>query len=468
MPKRERSPPTSPPQFPPLKALRSDRPVSPPPNQDRPEVEGSEGQRHQDQPEFEGPDDQEHQDQPEIEVPDDQDHQDQPEFEGPDDQEHQDQPEFEGPDDQELEDKREIPGGGGGTLVITIPLLRITALRHLLPRLHRVAVPRLLLLHLPSLLVVGQVVALRGVVPQSSYIHPSIPHYSDLKLFTAAEIYPWDPIIMGTVPIIAMIQATLTKRMPIPINFMFPYRVPPVRAPQPVVGYCSGLITGANVLALMATEPWRMLRRRRPTPLTFDHNLHRWAQTPLWRITVGYAALEEDNMITYWESTHYLKITTAMTCADADLFTYHADRRQRRIRAGESWRKLLGDVVLMMRAMWADIDILLDPYFLHLPTKQDRARWYPGSVSRAANLAQPKANLPEPIALITARIGLPGCQSRATESEPPRADRLDHGPCDQADPWRNHFRDPGSVHPSRNIPRLVNKFNPPVPPPAAP
>ncbi|OWY95340.1 hypothetical protein PHMEG_00034682, partial [Phytophthora megakarya] len=174
----------------------------------------------------------------------------------------------------------------------------------------------------------------------------SVPHYSDLKIFMAAEIYPWDPLIVGTVPIIAMIQATLTKRMPIPANFLFPHRVPPVRAPQPVVGYCSGLINGANVLALMATEP-----------------------------------LEEGHMIANWESTHYLEITTETAKADTDLFTYHADRRLR-------------------RAKWADIDILLDPYFLHLPTKQDR-----------------------PIDLITALFE-----------------------CDQTDPWINHFRDPGSIH----------------------
>ncbi|OWY90332.1 hypothetical protein PHMEG_00041582, partial [Phytophthora megakarya] len=143
----------------------------------------------------------------------------------------------------------------------------------------------------------------------------------------------------------------------------------------------------------------------------------------------------------YWESTHYLEITTAMAKADADLFTYHDDRRLRRMRVGESWRKLLGDMVVMMRAKWADVDLLLDPYFLHLPAKQGRVRWYPGSVSRAANLAQPTANLPEPIDLITALFE-----------------------CDQADPWRNHFRDPGSVHPSRSIPRLVNKFNLPTAP----
>ncbi|OWZ07060.1 hypothetical protein PHMEG_00020600, partial [Phytophthora megakarya] len=256
--------------------------------------------------------------------------------------------------------------------------------------------------------------------------------------FTAAKITPWDPIKVGTVPIIA---STLTKRLPIPPNFLFPFRNPLIRVPIPGTGYRSELITRANVLALMATEPWRMLGQRPSTPLTFDHNLHRRAATPLWRIAVSYVALEEDPMIAYWESTHYLEITSVMAAADSDLFTYHQDRRQRRIRAGESWRKLLGDVVLMMSAQWADIDILLDPYLLHLPTKQDRVRWYPGPVSRAANLTQPTANLPEPTDLITVLFE-----------------------CDQEDPWRNHYRDPGSAHSSLSIPRLVNKFNHPAAP----
>ncbi|OWY97176.1 hypothetical protein PHMEG_00032359 [Phytophthora megakarya] len=120
-----------------------------------------------------------------------------------------------------------------------------------------------------------------------------------------------------------MIKATLTKRLPILPNFLFPFRNPMIRAPIPVTGYRSELITGANVLALMATESWRMLGQRRSTPLTFDHNLHRQAATPLWRIAVSYAALEEDHMIGYWESTHYLEITKVMAAADSDLFTYH-------------------------------------------------------------------------------------------------------------------------------------------------
>ncbi|OWY94926.1 hypothetical protein PHMEG_00035208 [Phytophthora megakarya] len=91
MPKRGRSPPTSPPQLQPSKISRSDRPVSPPPNQDQSEIEGMDDQEHQDQHEFGDQDGQELRDQSEIEGQDDQEHQDQSEI---DDQEHKDQSEI--------------------------------------------------------------------------------------------------------------------------------------------------------------------------------------------------------------------------------------------------------------------------------------------------------------------------------------------------------------------------------------
>ncbi|OWZ08873.1 hypothetical protein PHMEG_00018518 [Phytophthora megakarya] len=308
----------------------------------------------------------------------------QPEVEGQEHEEIEDQPEIEGPEGEGTEDKPEIPTGGGGGSDDG----GSSPSDHDPRRLHR---------RLPDLPEGVPVVVPPAVAHLSE---ASIPLYSTVKIFTAVEIAPWDPAVVGTVPILVMIPATLTKRLPIPPGFLFPVRTPFVRAPIPVTGYRSELITGANVLALMATELWRLLRQNHPTPLTFDHNLHRRDATPLWRIAVSYAALEEDHLIAYWESTHYLEITKAMAAADHDLLVYHQDRRQRRIRAGESWRRMLGEVVLMMRAQWADIDVLLDPYFLHLPTTRDWLRWYPGSVSRATNLAQPTANLPEPTDLL--------------------------------------------------------------------
>ncbi|OWZ14648.1 hypothetical protein PHMEG_00011846 [Phytophthora megakarya] len=268
MPKRERSLPSYPTQLPPLETPRSGRPISPPPDQDQPEIEGPEGKELEDKPEIPsggggGP--------------------------GDDDS----SPSDDGPSTPPPTPPGGSPGGGspggGSPLQLNPPLFPAEA---------------------------------------------SIPGYSTVKIFTAALIAPWDPAIVGTVPIIVMIQATLTKRVATPHGFLFPVRTPFVRAPIPVTGYRSELITGANVLALMATAPWRLLGQRRPTPLTFDHNLHRRADTLLWRIAVSYAALEEDHLIAYWESTHYLEITKTMVAADPDLFTYHQDRRQRRIRSG--------------------------------------------------------------------------------------------------------------------------------------
>ncbi|OWY99391.1 hypothetical protein PHMEG_00029609, partial [Phytophthora megakarya] len=232
----------------------------------------------------------------------------------------QDQPEIEGPEGEELEDKCEIPDGvstdedspggspGGGS-----PL---------------------------------------QLNPQLFPAEESIPRHSMVNLFTAAEITPWDPFIMGSVPIIAMIPSTLTKRSPTP---------PGYRSGVYTRDYHSELITGANVIALMVTTPWLVLRRNRPTPLTFDPNLHLRASTPLRRIA-------EAHLIAYWESTHYLEITKATLAADLDLFVYRQNRRQRRIRVGDRWRKLLGACLPMMKCQWAHIDLLLDPYFLHLPT----------------------------------------------------------------------------------------------------
>ncbi|OWZ00458.1 hypothetical protein PHMEG_00028346 [Phytophthora megakarya] len=150
--------------------------------------------------------------------------------------------------------------------------------------------------------------------PAESAVVSSRSVYAVVRVFTSAEIFPWGPNIVGPVPIIS----TLTKSLPIPSGFLYHARMPL-------------LITDANVLALLARQPWLVLRNR-PTPLMFDHNLHRCANTPLWRIAVSYAGLEADHLLVYWESTHYLEITKAMCASDPDLQNYHHDRRQRRIR----------------------------------------------------------------------------------------------------------------------------------------
>ncbi|KAE8908156.1 hypothetical protein PF003_g7787 [Phytophthora fragariae] len=91
----------------------------------------------------------------------------------------------------------------------------------------------------------------------------------------------------------------------------------------------------------------------------------------------------------------------------------------------------------MFREQWADVDLLLDPFFLHLPTIQGEITWYPGIVSRAANTGNPAQHQGEPNDLLEALV---------------EADTHDH--------WRNHYRDRPQDHPAGWIGRLVAKFNP--------
>ncbi|OWZ03157.1 hypothetical protein PHMEG_00025158 [Phytophthora megakarya] len=202
-----------------------------------------------------------------------------------------------------------------------------------------------------------------------------------------------------------MIPATLTERLLIPSGFLYAARMPPIRALIPRTDYRSELITGANVLTLQATQPWLALQNHPPS-LTFDRHLHRRANTPLWRIAVSYAGLGADHLQAYCESTHYLGITKEICISDLDLLQYHRDRRP-------SWRSLVQTACGVSPDDADPFDLLLNPYFLHLPTTQDRVRWYLGSVN---------------------------------------------------DPCRNHFRDQPADHLSLQIPHLVNKFNPPAAP----
>ncbi|KAG3058416.1 hypothetical protein PI125_g25228 [Phytophthora idaei] len=61
--------------------------------------------------------------------------------------------------------------------------------------------------------------------------------------------------------------------------------------------------------------------------------------------------------------------------------------------------------------------------------------WFPGVVSRRANLADPTLHRSEPATLL---------------------EDLDE--CNAADPWRNHFCDVPGQHPAHQIPRLAGKF----------
>ncbi|KAE8879106.1 hypothetical protein PF007_g21704 [Phytophthora fragariae] len=116
------------------------------------------------------------------------------------------------------------------------------------------------------------------------------------------------------------------------------------------------------------------------------------------------------------------------------LAIYKKERNNRRSHAGAHWKAFLEIFILAMREGWCDLDLLLDPFFLHFPKRSETVIWFPGLASRQANLRDPNLHRAEPTDLLEA---------------------LDEA--NSEDPWRNHFRDTPERHPACSISRLKDK-----------
>ncbi|POM76959.1 Hypothetical protein PHPALM_5745 [Phytophthora palmivora] len=117
------------------------------------------------------------------------------------------------------------------------------------------------------------------------------------------------------------------------------------------------------------------------------------------------------------------------------LGSFAKQRNNCRSHAGNRWKRMLLTLIQAMIEGWCDLDLLLDPFFLHFPKRTDEVAWYPGIEARRANLADPQLNRREPTDLLEALAE-----------------------ADAADPWRNHYRDRTADHPARHLPRLDRTF----------
>ncbi|GMF51099.1 unnamed protein product [Phytophthora fragariaefolia] len=195
----------------------------------------------------------------------------------------------------------------------------------------------------------------------------SLPGFDRIRQFTQAEVDPWPSRLLNQIQITGMILLTLTKRLVTEPGWLFPRKIRGTAVSAPGTEYRDDLITGAHVQDLLDSRPWTVLANPRQ-PLTFDLDLHRNAQSPLGRIAEAYLAFEERHLQAFWVTTHYLPITRVHRQSDAGLDRYYNERRQRRINLGERWRHLLTDFLAMMREQWADVDLLLDPFFSQIPS----------------------------------------------------------------------------------------------------
>ncbi|POM64549.1 Hypothetical protein PHPALM_19901 [Phytophthora palmivora] len=188
--------------------------------------------------------------------------------------------------------------------------------------------------------------------------------------------------------------------------------------------FCGHLITEANIKALQA--PWQVIRNTLP-PISFEDDVG----GRLGIFLRQYRDFEASELIAYWESTHKFPITAAMIAQSPWLGSFAKQRNNRRSHAGNRWKRMLLTLIQAMIEGWCDLDLLLDPFFLHFPKRTDEVASYPGIEARRANLADPQLNRREPTDLLEA---------------------------DTADPWRNHYRDHTADYCVRHLPRLGRKF----------
>ena len=123
--------------------------------------------------------------------------------------------------------------------------------------------------------------------------------------------------------------------------------------------------------------------------------------------------------------TYVLPITSDQRKTDPDLAKFCEERKQRRSRSGHRWKNVLRFILQGMISGQCDLDILLDPYFLHFPRTTDKKMWYPGLGSKSRSIP----NLATALSML-----------------------------DFAEPWRNQYRPAIVNHPGSSIPRLIGKF----------
>ena len=91
-----------------------------------------------------------------------------------------------------------------------------------------------------------------------------------------------------------------------------------------------------------------------------------------------YLELESSHRQALWESTHAFPINPAQRRSKPFMQAFWRQRKQRRSRFGARWKSSLETILSGMVAGHCDLDILLDPFFIHYPRPHEERVWYPG------------------------------------------------------------------------------------------
>jgi len=199
------------------------------------------------------------------------------------------------------------------------------------------------------------------------------PGYRRPRRFSSRQVDPWPAVLLKHICIRKLQANDLFHAWSHPDFWLFPAK----SATPAQLSWYPHLITEANVRALYASEPWTKLRTL-VVPHSFDPD--GWFK----HLYDQYSAFEDEERQTIWESTHSFPIGTDLRANSAYLDKLAADRKQRRSHAGPRWKKILTRFLEGMRLGHCDLDICLDPFFLHFPRKDEQGTWFPGLGQRRA------------------------------------------------------------------------------------
>ncbi|ETI30032.1 hypothetical protein F443_22848, partial [Phytophthora nicotianae P1569] len=177
------------------------------------------------------------------------------------------------------------------------------------------------------------------------------------------------------------------------------------------------LVDESKVRDFIASAPWEVLAALLD-PLMFK------SQDWFRHMKQLYASYEAEHLRAYWDSTHAFPVSITKRRASRYLDAFYTDHKQRRSRAGAQWKPFLQQVLIGLLRGYCDLDLLLDPFFLHFPRPGEAGAWYPANVYGA-----------DPADLLEA-LTITGATDR----------------------WRNHYRDVPEDHPALEIARLRGKF----------
>ena len=244
-----------------------------------------------------------------------------------------------------------------------------------------------------------------------------IPGYRERVPHSSAQVSPWSARRISWISIAELDLDYLHRHLFKPRGYPFP----PDMDPDPVLSdqdWIPRLVSFQQITALYAQEPWLILKQL-VKPVSF--------QLVGWFLDLAkvYQEFVDQNAQALWESNHMLALLPDQRRGDPDLARYVRQRKNRRSHSGPRWKIVLQFLLQGMIDGHCDLDILLDPFFLHFPRVIERRIWYPGYGRRGGNIP----NLATALSML-----------------------------DSAEPWRNQYRDSVDRHPGSSIPRLRGKF----------